>query len=160
VPERIGGEYMKYGKLQSDILKAVISGKKKSERYVYGETGDDVVIFVDRVIGYVMDKRDLYLDIDKCELKKIPVKGFFSKTDGSYYAVKTGYMRHLQNENGKSIDVVKIANEKTYAWVDTGLLKLFDDDCQYEISAPNHPVYVYEKTCLVGMLLPVAVKED
>ena len=66
--------------------------------------------------------------------------------------VNTGFSK-------KEISVVKITNDNTYAWINETYLKEFEVDCTFKISSPKSPVFVYEEDELVGLILPVHVKE-
>ena len=99
------------------------------------------------------------IDLKKALPAKVPINNpnKFFNIDNSELAFKTTEIKVI--ENGK-IQVIKIANDKSYAWVNVKYLEYFEGDISFKISNSKTPVLVYEYDELVGLVLPVFIPED
>ena len=70
---------------------------------------------------------------------------------------KTGALRYL--DKGNAVEISRLS-DTTRAWVNEKYLKYFDIDCCFVIKKYNAPVLVYEDSKLVGLIMPVRMKDE
>lgn len=142
---------MKVINILTNLLKQIC--KDNVHNIIYGMDKDHVYITQDRCVAFKIPADKFLIDLSKALPKKIPIadfdKKFFYDRD-SEDAVKTNEIRNISGGH-----VVKIANNKTFAWVNEKYLKDFDKDCMFKIVAPKSPVFVYEEDEIVGLIMPV-----
>ena len=151
---------MKVTKILTDLLKQVEKGDLS--RVFYGADKEYTFYSPDGHRGYKIPSNRFLVDLEKALPNRAPVADFkkFLRDEDSYPAYKTNEIRKINNPYGKkTIDVVKISNGDKYAWINEVYLKEFDVDCTFKISSPKSPVFIYEDDELVGLILPVHVKE-
>lgn len=147
---------MKLTKIMTDLLKAV--EKDKTSTINYGEDEDYVYLLPNDKSAYRIPKKSFLIDLKKALPTKIPLTNpakFFDVDVEE--ARKTSHLKMIPGK--KPITVVKIAGESKHAWVDVDLLKNFEN-CTFGVSSVKSPVLVYESGELVGVVLPVYMKED
>ena len=146
---------MNVNKIMTDILKDIKNKKTVTHRYAV----DDKYFYFnpDGNRAYKIPVEDFLIDYKKAWPNMEPMKGLinFFKDIDSVVAYKTNEIRRLEKFN-----VVKIANDKTYAWINENYLKEFDKDCFYHIAGPKAPVFIEELGEIVGLILPVKVEVD
>ena len=128
-------------------------------RYLYSILDGYVYYTPDGYVMYRIPESRFYLDIEKV-FKDIPpfdIKALW-KPDDAKRAYKTGDIK-MMTQGKKLYNVVKIKNESDTVWVDERLLKNFDFDCSFYITNSVSAVYLKENDELVGLCMPVKVKE-
>ena len=144
---------MKITKILTDLLKSV--EKKKVLEINYSYQGDYIAFLPDGHRAYRIHKNDFLIDLAKALPDKQPLS-LTNVFDDSHAqdAIKTNELREIDKKT-----VVKIAGYNVHAWVNTAYLKEFEDDCTFKVTGEKCPVYVYEQGELVGLVLPVDIKE-
>ena len=152
---------MKVTKILTDLLKKVEKGDLS--RAFYGVDKEYTFYSPDGYRGFKIPSKRFLVDLEKALPNKAPIMDFkkFLKDDESRPAYKTNEIRKIKRTeySKKEINVVKIVNENTYAWIQESYLKEFEVDCTFKISSPKSPVFIYEEDELVGLILPVFVRE-
>jgi hypothetical protein len=147
---------MKINKIMTDLLKLV--DKQKTLKCNYSVDDDYIYYIPDGVRVFKISKDQWLIDLKKALPNKTPLNnpGNFFKVDSSYEeGHKTNNLK-----SGDKMTIVKIESENSHAWINIDYLKEFEHDCTFEIGKPNQPVFVYEQGEVVGIILPVNVKED
>lgn len=121
-----------------------------------GYTGKVVAVGNKFSLYFIADE-DFLLDVEKILEGREPFKldWLLKEEEEAEPAWQTAELRQL--EKGKAI---KIRNDKAEAWVNMKLLEPFSKNCGYKITKYNKPVWVCEGDRLVGMVMPVRVKEE
>lgn len=145
---------MKITKILTDLLKAV--EKNKTFEINYGYDDGYVYYLPDKYRAYRIRTDEFLVDIVKALPDKSPLmaRKFFDDSTAED-AHKTNEIRVIDKRT-----VIKIVNDNTHAWINTDYLKEFESDCTFKITGPKAPVYIYEQDELVGLVLPVHIKED
>ena len=145
---------MKITKILTDLLKAV--EKKKTFEINYGYDDGYVYYLPDKYRAYRIHSDEFLVDMVKALPDKTPLmaRKFFDDSNAED-AIKTNELREINK-----VTVVKIVGANSYAWINTAYLKEFEADCTFKITGPKAPVYIYEQDKLVGLILPVFIKED
>lgn len=146
---------MKIKKILSEVLN-IVSNEKKKIKSNYGEDKDFVYWIPDGIRMYKIPQKDFLIDLQKALPNKTPINDphkFFNYGECEL-AIKTDEIKAIDKEQ-----VVKIKSEKSHAWVNIKYLKEFESDCTFKISNSKNPVFVYEYDELVGLVLPVKIKE-
>lgn len=147
---------MKITKIMTDLLKLI--EKDKTVTINYGIDDDYVYLTPDGKRLHRIPKSSFLIDLSKALPNKAPLsnpRNFF-RVDDIEDACKTDELKVIE---GPKRTLVKLVSEKSYTWIDTNFLKEYEKDCTFKIGKPNQPVLVYESEELVGMVLPVRVKE-
>lgn len=145
---------MKLNKIYSDIIKSCL----KDGNILLGFYEEKVFVSTDGYLGYFIPKNEFLLNID------ILLNGRNSSTivDSFKESMKNSNEAHLTGDlkviEDKKIKAVKIENSKTYAWVNEKYLVNFEN-ATFKISSPISGVWVYEDEELVGLVMPVRVKD-
>lgn len=149
---------MKIDKILMDFFKKI--GRMDSLRVLYYEDPEYMYFSPDGFRAYKIPVNKFVFDMSKALPKHEPtesIKKFFDDSN-SQPGEKTSELR-IVPEGKKDKSIVKIANSKTYAWVKMDYLREYESYCTFKISSPKSPVFVYEGDELVGLVLPVNVKE-
>lgn len=146
---------MKLQKIFADVIKAHLSDKT----VLIGDLGEGyVAVSPDGYVCYVMEDKNFLLDKKKLlgTRQEFCMNNIFDRKalDEARPAKWDGMIR----VNAKGEKVYKIVNDDTYVWVDSKLLRHFDDP-EYQILDPKRPVFIYEHKHLVGMVMPMNIKE-
>ena len=144
---------MKITKILTDLLKA--AEKKKTLNINYSYQGDYIAFLPDGHRAYRIHKNDFLVDLVKALPDKVPLS-LTNIFDDSHAqdAHKTNELRVIDKAN-----VVKIAGYNINVWINTAYLKEFEENCTFKVTGEKCPVYVYEQGKLVGLVLPVDIKE-
>lgn len=147
---------MKVIKILTDILK-IVGNEKKTLSCAYGIDEDYVYYVPDGYRAYKIPKKDFLIDLEKALPNKTPLNDPRKLFDDSKAepAVKTNEIRAIDKGN-----VVKIKGENAHAWINVNYLKEFEVDCTFKVISSIAPVFVYEWEKLVGIILPVRIKEE
>lgn len=146
---------MKIKKILSEVLN-IVSNEKKKIKSNYGEDKDFIYWIPDGYRMYKIPQKDFLIDLRKALPDKTPLNDpqkFFNDS-ACELGIKTNEIKAIDKEQ-----VVKIKGEKSHAWVNIKYLKEFESDCTFKIIDRKSPVFVYEYDKIVGLVLPVKIKE-
>lgn len=147
---------MKLVKIFTEILKM----KEKDKSQANYAIKDGFIYYIpDGHKMFKIPKHEFLIDIPKVLPWKTPLDNVsrLMNDNNATLATKTNEIKVIAN--GK-IQVVKIENSNSYAWVNVKYLEYFDDKVSYKIIDPKNPVFVYENDELVGLVLPVFIGEE
>ena len=147
---------MKITKIMTDLLKAV--EKKKTINYLYGMDDEYIYLFVGGHKIFKIHKELFLIDLSKALPDKSPLENpsKFFKDYNFDEAWKTDELKILDNK----ITAIKLVSENSHVWINEKFLKDYDSNCTFKISNIKSPVFVYENEIIVGLILPIFVKED
>lgn len=143
-------------KLQKKILD---NWSKDKINFNAQETEDSIFVTDNCLQVFVFPKDKFYLDLHKLMDGKTSIKmdQMIKSVEG-----ENGYLTSEMKNTGKST-LVKIASENNHSWVDKKLLDRFEVKHGLHFTIPKHgekcPSLVYEDEQLLGLILPVYVKE-
>lgn len=142
-------------KIMTDLLKLV--KKEKTVKCNYSIDDDYVYYTPDGYRMYRIPKNLWLIDMSKALPNKTPLikPGKFFEIGDAEDAKKTGELKAIEKGT-----VVKLEGERSHVWINEAYLKEFDNGCTFKINEPKYPALVYESGELVGVILPVRVKED
>lgn len=139
-------------KIQTEVLKQI---HKKSNDFIYGCDDTHIYISPDKYKLFKIPKDKFYLDLNKMGNPINAVHKMFDVT-GLVDAHKTSELKQCD----KGLTCVKFTSEKDSLWVDTKLLKEFEDcEITFKMTGKKAPLFIYEHDEVVGLILPVNVKE-
>ena len=146
---------MNYLKIQADLLKKMDT--KSTSGVLIARDEDNIYLSPEGHRVFIIPKQFWYLDFDKLldGRTEVNFKSMFRDADDGEDAKKTSDLKVTD----KKTTLVKIGGNNIHIWVDQSLLKEFDNDCKFKITKDTAPCYIYEKDNLVGLVLPVRVKE-
>lgn len=107
---------------------------------------------------YRIPKNLWLIDFDKALPDKCPLDNpkKFMTDNNTEIARMTNERRVIEKDT-----VIKFVSDKSYAWINEKLLKVFDlDNSSFKLSSPKSPVFIYENEKIVGLVLPVFIKEE
>ena len=142
---------------QVEVLKEALKGKRK-HNVIYG-TLEDKVIIGNNTILYVIPKEECGIDLTNVDCNNVNIiqesvlKGFIN--DDKYTSVIL--TNDIKVYDKKTLKVFSKDDEKIY--VDDALLKYFDlKKSTFKGRNSKSPIYIYEDEIMVGLVLPVLVK--
>lgn len=147
---------MKINKIMTDLLKLV--DKKKTLKCNYSVDDDYIYYIPDGVRMFKISKDQWLIDLKKALPDKTPLNN-----PGKFFKVENSYEEAYKAKELRTIDkntAIKIESDNSHAWINIDFLKEFEQDCTFKIGKPNQPVFVYEQGEVVGMILPINIKED
>ena len=153
---------------QYDLLMAKTSPRNKQKwlGYKYGRIAGDIWIFPNEYMAYVIPEEEFYLDIekvfdDKNPINPEPIYKESQQAEGAYFVE----LKHIREEGKgfKSVEVYKQTEGPGSVWIDANLTKGFNMlCCKYGMIDSKRPLFVYaeDTMALIGVVLPIAHKED
>ena len=142
---------------QVEILKEALKGKRK-HNVIYG-TLEDKVIIGNNTILYVIPKEECGIDLTNVDCNNVNIiqesvlKGFIN--DDKYTSVILN--NDIKVYDKTTLRVFSKDDEKIY--VDESLIKYFDlKKSTFKGRNSKSPIYIYEDEVMVGLVLPVRVK--
>lgn len=147
---------MKLTKIFTELLKL---RDKNETRLRYGIQDGFIYYTPDGNRMFKIPEKEFLIDLTKAFPSLVSltnVKQLFDDK-GTEPAIKTNEMKLTMD--GKAT-VVKFVSEKSYAWVNVKYLDYFTEEVTYKIIGRNKPVFVYEYGNLVGIILPVNMREE
>lgn len=152
---------MNYLKLQQELLKAAESrdGPKHKQFDVhYSIINDRIWVFPHAFFGMGIPLDKFYLDVDKIWKDTSPLAcGWILKdAENAKPAVDTNTSVILKTEK-KSVHKFIVNDESIF--VNEKYLNYFNDSC-FKGTNGKSPLFVYEFDELVGMILPIKLKEN
>lgn len=154
---------MKELKLQSDLLKMAYNRDYnfKANKLLFtlcDYEGMNYLVYSDEHALYLILERWLYIDVAKV-FNTVPTKALKSIIDNSKNnnLVEITDTKTIKINDKRKLHIFKIENEEIY--VDEKLLKYFDFDNDIKFYGANkkEPVYVFENTFLVGVVMPTII---
>lgn len=137
-------------KIESDFLKGLFS--TQSPKYVMTEYEGRVGYSDGHYIAFV-PKSDAYV---KCERPVFNVKTVITDIYDHFIA---DYKYTITTKYGNLARYDRV-DGRGHAYIDVKYIKYFDKDAGYCIKDHRSPVHVYEDNILVGIICPVAIKEE
>lgn len=158
--EKKGAHNMKYGKLQIEMLKDIMAGGARKDKYRYCVLPDGrYAIMVNGKGVYIMNPYNMYLELRKLNVLEIETR-WINKVMNMEYE----YYEELQiTENMKRItagrkrlDIVEMSNERNKVWVEKRKIEMFDYFPDYVIDSRRiySELIVKERGEIVGILAP------
>lgn len=146
---------MNINKILSEALKIVFNEKKKIGSN-YGEDEKFIYWMPDGYRIFKIPQKDFLIDLKKALPNKMPLNNpnKFLNDIESEVAIKTNEIKAI--DKGQ---VIKIKGEKSHAWINIKYLKEFNSDCTFKIINQKSPLFVYENEEIVGVILPVYVRD-
>ena len=140
---------------QVEVLKEALKGKRK-HNVIYG-TLDDKVIIGNETRLYVIPKKECAIDLTNVAcvqiLQESTLKNFMN--DNLYENVTLTDDKKVVDK--KTLRVFSKGDENIY--VDESLIKYFDlKKSTFKGRNSKSPIYIYEYEVMVGLVLPVCVK--
>lgn len=140
---------MKLVKIYNEIIKA----RLKDERVFLGDFDDETIgVSTNGCVMYLVPKSDFLLDESK-------ILGTRSKVNFQNYKEPDSLMDAIQSNEYRELKgrmFVKIGNK----YIDKKLLQNFESPSFKTTDNKYSAVYVYELDTLVGLVMPVNIKED
>ncbi len=138
---------MNIKRIESDFLKGLFS--TQSHKYVMteyegrvGYSDGHYIAFVAKSVAYV-----------KCE------RPMFTFERNGYDHFIADYKYTITTEYGNLARYDR-RDMRGHAYIDVKYTKYFDKDADYYVKDHRSPIHVYEEGFLVGIICPVAIKED
>ena len=142
---------------QVEVLKEALKGKRK-HNVIYG-TLDDKVIIGNETRLYVIPKKECAIDLTNIDSNNVKImqesglKGFIN--DDKYTSVIL--TNDIKVHDKTTLRVFSKDDENIY--VDESLIKYFDlKKSTFKGRNSKSPIYIYEYEVMVGLVLPVFVK--
>lgn len=152
-------------KIQQDLLKALIKGVNVSYSSNFIET--DTFITIDGKVGYVIPNEDLLVNFKHLEnAQAVRDLDLESLVRIDYKLIGTDEYRRAGTAR-KYVSIDSLDGEPEIVYVDTNLLKNFDNPTLYK--APGNPKTMCVVTedrfntgeqTVVGLVMPVIIKDD
>lgn len=149
-------KHMNYLKIQQDLLKNAI---KQEAGFLFGEcsteTGNCIGVSKMGHVVWLIPKKYFMLDLDKLDTNNVKKTDISRWLDKKPNQSKKAFMTTDLKRTGKNI-IAKIEGGGVEAWVDTALLKYFDNP-DFGVTSPTGVIEVFEDDKLVGLVCPVRV---
>ena len=140
---------------QVEVLKEAL---KKKNTVIYGVLLDDVIIGNGNRL-YIIPKKKCGVDLTNVDsnnvkiLQETTLKNIIN--DNLYENVTLTNDKKVEGK--KTLRVFSKGNENIY--IDESLIKYFDlENCTFKGHNSKSPVYIYEHEVMVGLVLPILVK--
>lgn len=136
------------------INKVILEALMKADNQVkIGRYNEQFGVTVDGYYMVLINDCDFPFDPNKIKGNNLDVKQFlnFNFKDAQLSS-------NIKVIEGKK-ECVEIKNESENVYINRKYLDFFDKTCTFRIDGKTKPVYVYENEELVGLIMPVRVKE-
>lgn len=156
--------FMDFTKVQQDVIKSTLAGDKNKYRYgtVTIDGNERIALIINGTAAVFIPKLFYLLDNEAVFRDQQPVQSIDSmiKSEADATPLKVTSELVMRPEYKKPLQVFKREDEKIY--VDTRLLDVFKTAVyiNYSGTGKKTPVYVYAGKDLIGLVLPVNIKED
>lgn len=136
------------------INKVILDEIMKTDCQVkVGRFNEQVGVTVNGHYMVLMNDKDFPFNFEKIKVNDLNIKQFLN------FDFKEAYLSsNIKIIEGKK-ECVEIKNDSHKVYINRKYLEFFDKTCTFKIDGATRPVYVYEDDVMVGLILPIRLKE-